>query len=430
MSDSPVSAARVLDRGDVEAREAEALRLVTTYTTGWESAALEAAANGTISTRPSAGAVVVVTGASGSLGSHIVQTLAERPDVATVVCINRALSDVPAEKRQAEALSSRGIDLSPAAREKLRVYGTDTSKPQLGLSDQEYTWLTHHGTHIIHNAWPMSATRPLKAFEPQVKVMRNLLDLACDMAVATKPRRIGFQFISSIGVTGFASESHVLEEAMPMAAVMPSGYNEGKWACERMLTDTLRQYPRLFQAMVARPGQISGSTTSGFWNPVEHFPFVVKSAQAVKALPDLRGVLHWLPVDKSARVMVDLLKIDSCDDATEAYAVYHVDNPVGQPWKEMLTVLAAALDIPPNGIVPFKEWINRVRQSPLPPAENPAALALDFLEGHFERMACGGIVLDTERSSEHSKTMAKEGPVSAEVVRSYVSSWKAMGFLN
>ncbi|KAF4965340.1 hypothetical protein FSARC_6855 [Fusarium sarcochroum] len=430
VSDSPVPAAKVINRGDVAAREAEALRLVATYTTGWESAALEAASNGTISTHSSSGAVVVVTGASGSLGSHIVGTLTERSDVATVVCVNRAMSDMPDDKRQAEALSSRGIDLSPAAREKLRVYGTDTSKPHLGLSDQDYTWLAQNGTHIIHNAWPMSATRPLKAFEPQIKVMRNLLDLAHDMAIGTEPRRIGFQYISSIGVTGFSTESHVLEEAMPMAAVMPSGYNEGKWVCERMLTDTLRRHPRLFRAMVARPGQISGSTASGFWNPVEHFAFVVKSAQALKAFPDLRGVLHWLPVDKSASVMVDLLNIDNRNDATEAYPVYHVDNPVGQPWKDMSTILAAALDIPPHGIIPFEEWIKRVRQWSLSPAENPAALALGFLEGHFERMACGGVVLDTQRSSEHSETIAREGPVSAEVVRSYVSSWKAMGFLD
>ncbi|KAL0930003.1 beta-ketoacyl synthase domain-containing protein [Colletotrichum truncatum] len=430
MTDSPLPATKVHDVGEVAAREAEALRLVAAYTTGWGSAELEAAANRIITTRTNSGSVIVVTGASGSLGSHIVQVLAERPDVATVVCINRVTSDMPADKRQAEAFSSRGINLSPAAREKLRVYGTDTSKPHLGLSDQEYAWLVQYGTHIIHNAWPMSATRPLKAFEPQLKVMRNLLDLAHGMATGNQPRRIGFQFISSIGVTGFSTDSNVLEQPMPMTAVMPSGYNEAKWVCERMLTETLRRHPRLFRAMVARPGQISGSTTTGFWNPVEHFAFVAKSAQAVKAFPDLQGVLHWLPVDKSANVMVDLLNIEGRDDATEAYPVYHVDNPVGQPWKELSPVLAAALDIPPLNIVPFQEWIKRVRQSSLTPADNPAALILGFLEGHFERMACGGIVLDTQRSREHSKTMATEGPVSAEVVRSYVSSWKSMSFLS
>jgi acyl transferase domain-containing protein/thioester reductase-like protein/acyl carrier protein len=432
-TNSSPAAAKAVNRGDVAAREAEAERLVAAYTAGWETPALEkVVATNFTSTRSSSGAVVVVTGASGSLGAHLVQTLAERADVAAVVCMNRPVTNVSADKRQAEALSSRGIELSSAARAKLRVYNTDTSKPQLGLQAQEYAWLVQHGTHLIHNAWPMSGTRPLRAYEPQIKVMRNLLDLARDMAITAAPRKVGFQFISSIGVVGFSADSHVLEQPVPMAAVMPSGYNEGKWVCERMLIQTLRRHPQLFRASVARPGQISGSTVSGFWNPVEHFAFVIKSAQALKAWPDLQGVLHWLPVDRSASVMVDLLKIDGHDDATvetDAYPVYHVDNPVGQPWKEMSVTLAAALGIPPSGIIPFEDWVKLVRNSTLSDAENPATRVIGFLESHFERMACGGIVLDTQRSSEHSKTMAAEGPVSAEVVRSYVSTWKMKGFL-
>ncbi|KAI1781278.1 putative polyketide synthase [Hypoxylon cercidicola] len=430
ITDAAAAAAKVLNRGDVAAREAEAVRLVAAYTAGWESALLEAVKDRSPTTRSDKGAVVVVTGASGSLGSHLVHTLAERPDVAAVVCINRPVSNVPADKRQADVMSSRGIDLSSAARAKLRVYGTDTSKPQLGLPAEEYAWVARHGTHIIHNAWPMSGTRPLKVYEPQIRVMRNLLDLARDMATTTAPRRIGFQHVSSIGVVGFSDGPLVLEQPVPMAAVIPSGYNEGKWVCERMLTETLRRHPRLFHASVARPGQISGSTGSGAWNPVEHFPFLVKSAQALQAWPDLRGVLHWLPVDRSARVMADLLKLDDRDGAAEACAVYHVDNPVGQPWRAMSTVLAAALDIPPHGIVPFEEWVGRVRRSPLPEKENPAARVVGFLEAHFERMACGGIVLDTRRAGEHSETMARQGPVSDEVARSYVSAWKTSGFLD
>ncbi|RYC55000.1 hypothetical protein CHU98_g11209, partial [Xylaria longipes] len=423
-TDASAAEAKVLNRGDVAAREADAERLVAAYTTGWESALLEAATDRITTTRTGRGAAVVVTGASGSLGTHLVQTLAARSDVATVVCINRPVSNVPADKRQADAMLSRGIKLSAAASAKLRVYDTDTFKPQLGLPAEEYAWVARHGTHIIHNAWPMSGTRPLKAYEPQIRVMRNLLDLARDMATTTAPRKIGFQLVSSIGVVGFSDGPHVLEQPVPMAAVMPSGYNEGKWVCERMLTETLRRHPRLFRASVARPGQISGSTASGVWNPVEHFPFLVKSAQALKVWPDLQGVLHWLPVDRSAGVMVDLLKIDDRDGMAEACPVYHIDNPVGQPWKDMSTVLAAALGIPPHSIIPFQDWIKRVRQSPLSEKENPAARVIGFLEGHFERMACGGIILDTQRASEHSETMAMQGPVSDEVVRSYVSAWK------
>ncbi|RMZ82270.1 hypothetical protein DV738_g1891, partial [Chaetothyriales sp. CBS 135597] len=383
------------DRGNVAAREAEAESLVAKYTHGWATSELDI-------------------------------QFAERPDVATVVCINRVSSE-PVTKRQAEAFSSRGIQLSASASAKLRVLETDTSKPWLGLPPAEYTWLVQHGTHIVHNAWPMSGTRPIKAFEPQLQALRNLLDLARDMATTRKDAdasnkvRIGFQFVSSIGVVGFAGQPRVLEQRVPISAVLPGGYTEAKWAGERMLEETLHKYPHLFRPMVVRPGQISGSTSSGVWNPVEHFAGLVKSAQSLRAWPDFDGVLQWLPVDVCARAMTELLL---------QIGVYHLDNPVGQPWKDMSPVLAAALDIPPHAIIPLKQWILRVRRSPLPETENPAVRLADFLHDHFERMSCGGLILDTTHAQQHSETMARQGPVSAEIAQRYVAAWKKMGFLN
>ncbi|KAL6801245.1 hypothetical protein GGI42DRAFT_41393 [Trichoderma sp. SZMC 28013] len=426
-SAASVEETKVVDRGDVTAREAEAERLVASYTVGWATSALDSAVID--ASTASSPAVVIVTGATGSLGAHLVQSLAERQDIATVVCVNRQ-SSVPVDRRQAEAFSSRGIALSPSAQKKLRVYETDTSKPQLGLPTQEYAWLVANATHIIHNAWPMSGTRPLKAFEPQLQTMRNLLDLAREMALGNPKTRVGFQFVSSIGVVGYADTSagpQIPEDRVPIASVMPSGYTEGKWVCERMIDETLHRYPRLFRATITRPGQISGSSRSGFWNPVEHFAFLVKSAQALRVWPDLRGRLQWLPVDRSAGVMVDLLQLENGDAA--AYPVYHIDNPVGQLWEDMSPVLMTALDIPPQNVIPFADWIMRVRRSPLSGDENPAARIIDFLDGHFERMSCGGIILDTQKAKEHSTTMAVQGLVSDDIARAYVASWKAMGFL-
>ena len=422
---------KILDRGDMVAREAEAERLVAKYTEGWATQELDTCpVPGTRANPEYADAVVLVTGATGSLGSHLVQQFAENRQVSTVVCLNRPTSQ-PVDQRQADAFSSRGIQLSPEATKKLRVLATNSSQPQLGLPSEEYEWLVQHGTHIVHNAWPMSGTRSLSAFEPQLQAFRNLLDLAQAMAThdAGNKNRIGFQFVSSIGVVGFAGVPSVPEQRVPMSAVLPGGYTEGKWACERMLDETLHRYPKLFRPMVVRPGQIAGSTTSGVWNPVEHFAFLVKSAQALRAWPDLDGVLQWLPVDRGARVMAELLRIGDVD--VEAHAIYHIDNPVGQPWKSMSPVLAAALDIPPQAIISFEDWIQRVRRSPLlVESENPAARLVDFLEEHFRRMSCGGLVLDTQHAQEHSHTMAHEGPVSAEVARRYVAAWKDMGFLN
>ncbi len=79
------------DEGHAAGREAEAERFAAKHTAGWvvnENASNDRSSNG-ITTYQASGAVVVVKGATGSLGSHLVQVLAEQPEVATVVCVNR-----------------------------------------------------------------------------------------------------------------------------------------------------------------------------------------------------------------------------------------------------------------------------------------------------------------------------------------------------
>lgn len=424
-----------LDQGDVAARTAEAERLLAKYTSGWATQKLQALStrrqNTTGSTSPNIGAVVLVTGATGSLGSHIVQKLAENGTVAQVICVNRRSNSVPVNTRQQEAFATRGITLTPGARAKLRVLDADTSKPQLGLPLHEWASLVQTVTHVVHSAWPMSGTRPVAAFEPQLQAMRHLLDLARDAATARGGRgpAVAFQLVSSIGVVGHSGEGRVGEGRLPLAAALPSGYGEAKWVCERMLDATLHAFPGLFRAMAVRPGQIAGSSASGAWNPAEHFAFLVKSAQALRAWPDLDGVLQWVPVDHCAGVAAELVLYRG----GPSHPVYHIDNPVGQPWKLMTPVLVRALGIPAGAVVPFQSWIKRVRTSPLvPETENPAARPgmADFLSENFERMSCGGLILDTERAKEHSVTMAREGPVSPALATKFVDAWRRTGFLN
>ncbi|KAI1380101.1 hypothetical protein F4677DRAFT_452639 [Hypoxylon crocopeplum] len=380
------------------------------------------------------GAVVVITGATGSLGSHLVARFAEDPTVNTVVCLNRRTnSDASASQRQQAALLSRGITLSPDASSKLHVFATDTSQPHLGLPPTDYAWLVSHGTHILHNAWPMSASRPLRAFEPQFQSLRRLLDLAADISIRTahrlEPRRVCFQLISSIGVVGLhptLGSPMIPEERVHMSSVLPVGYCEAKWVCERLLDETLHRHPDQFRAMVVRPGQISGSSANGMWNTAEHFAFLVRSAQSLRAFPAFNGSLQWVPVDGVAEAVADLALNGEADGP-----VYHVDNPVGQPWEDMVPVLAEELGIPKGNIVPFAEWIRKVRRSPLAAeTENPALRLVEFLDRHFERMSCGGIILDTAKAVEHSPTLAAQGPVPTEVARRYIRAWKAEGFLS
>jgi hypothetical protein len=94
----------------------------------------------------------------------------------------------------------------------------------------------------------------------------------------------------------------------------------------------------------------------------------------------------------------------------------------------MCSILTQELGIPSDNIVPFDQWLNRMHQwSDL--TENPALRIEAFLDDHFIRMACGGLILDTKRAREHSTHLQKMRAISTDSVRKYVQQWREMGFL-
>ena len=123
---------------------------------------------------------------------------------------------------------------------------------------------------------------------------------------------------------------------------------------------------------------------------------LIKSSQALNALPDVDGALNWTPVNDIADTLSDLVLSDR-----NPHPFYHIDNPVGQQWRDVNAILSDALRIP--NLVPFKDWLQLVRKAPQ--QDNPAALLVDFLESTYLRMACGGLVLDVKNTLEHSKSL-------------------------
>ncbi|KUI60245.1 Conidial yellow pigment biosynthesis polyketide synthase [Cytospora mali] len=369
---------------------------------------------------------VLITGATGSLGSHLLQYFAELSSVKTVICLNRK-SSTEAITRQRQALKSRGIELNPEALSKLQVLQTDTSKPKLGLLTKEYDDLVSSVTHIVHNAWPMSITRAVDGFELQFKAMRNLLELARDayMCQNLSTRPIAFQFISSIATVGLhplrSGEALVPEESMEVESVLPNGYGDAKLVCERMLQETLQRSPQAFHPMAVRIGQIAGSRTSGYWNPVEHLACILKSSHTIRLLPDLKGTLSWCPVNDVACTLGELILSPGTKQP-----IYHIENPVRQSWPAMIRMLCEILDIPSQNVVPFDDWVSKVRSSPgSTDKENPAARLVEFLSVHFVRMSCGDLILDTTKSKTDSLALRSTGPVNMELL----AYWKETGFI-
>jgi nucleoside-diphosphate-sugar epimerase len=378
------------------------------------------------------GQCILITGGTGSLGAHVVADLIARSDVKLVFCLNRVSRGSDPEQRQLQSLADKELLLAPEHAAKLRIIEAHTFKPRLGLSDDQYHDLARKVTVIIHNAWPMSGVRPIKGFEGQFSIMRNLIDLAHDAACSSG--LIMFQFVSSIAVVGhyplWSGNANVPEERVGIESVLPNGYGDAKYVCERMLDDTLHIYPSHFRTMSVRLGQVAGSSKTGYWNAMEHLSFLIKSSQTLRALPNFSGALSWTPVDCVATTLAELALGDSSRDS-KTYPIYHIDNPVRQPWEAMLPVLARALDIPSSNMLPFTEWVRRVRHfSGSVEKDNPAFKLIDFLDGNFVRMSCGGLLLDTKHSREHSPALAAQGPVSVKVAEGYIRYWDRAGFLS
>ncbi|KAK7731068.1 Type I Iterative PKS [Cytospora paraplurivora] len=374
---------------------------------------------------------VLVTGATGSLGSHLVQYFAGLPTVKTVICFNRK-SSTEAMARQDQALKAKGIELDSEALSKIKVYQTDTSKPKLGLSTEEYDYLVSSVTHIVHNAWPMSITRAVDGFELQFKAMKNLLELARNayMSQISASWPIAFQFISSIATVGLhplrSGKALVPEEKMEVESVLPNGYGDAKLVCERMLQETLQQFPQAFRPMSVRIGQIAGSRSSGYWNPVEHLASILKSSHTLNSLPGLKGTLSWCPVNDVAATLGELILSPGTKQP-----IYHIENPVRQSWPDMIGMLCEVLGIPPQNVVSFEDWVSTVRSLPGSAGEdNPAARLVDFLSEHFVRMSCGGLILDTTKSRAESLALRSTDPVDFKLLGKYVAHWKKTGFLH
>jgi thioester reductase-like protein len=375
---------------------------------------------------------VLITGATGSLGAHLVERFANLESVATVICFNRP-SNMDPLARQHQALSERGIQLDEKASSKLHVISSDTSKPLLGLEETAYEKLVQEVTHIIHNAWPMSITRSISDFEKQFMAMRNLIDLARDASYKLpSSSKVGFQFISSIATVGLypvvTGKTIVDEEPTSVQYALPSGYSDAKLVCEKLLSKTLlaNGHRDRTDAMVVRVGQVAGSRTSGYWNPAEHLSLLVKSSKTLNAIPNLPGELSWLPVNDVAATLADLVLTPS--PSQHESGVYHVENPTRQPWAEVVSLLAKELQI--DQVIPYEEWLERVKEIPKEGTkENPAIKVITFLEKEFVRMACGGIVLGTEKARERSETLRTAGAIERDTIARFVRRWRESGFL-
>ncbi|KAL1899932.1 putative NRPS-like protein biosynthetic cluster [Sporothrix stenoceras] len=377
---------------------------------------------------------VLLTGATGSLGAHILGQLLQQDaqQVARIYCLVRASSPAVAEERVNSTLVSKGLAPLPKD-DRVICLPADLSQSSLGLDAAILADLRKSLTTVVHAAWAVNFNLGVRSFESHhIRGTRNLLDVALTPESGRPAARLFF--CSSISAAAGTPIPATIAEGYihNLAHAQSMGYARSKVVTEHIIRAAAEQTG--MTAQVLRLGQIIGDAQHGIWNTTEAIPLIFQSALTTGTLPALDETPSWMPVDAMARSVLELsgLTGDEVADAAVVAAasdittVYQVQNRQVFRWTEDLlpALRAAGLEFE---VVPQREWVARLRASDPDPRKNPTIKLIDFYAEKYDndRPGRAGLVFDTHKTETVSAAMCSGFDViGSGLVEKMVNWWK------
>ncbi|HBL26797.1 MAG TPA: hypothetical protein DD490_08190 [Acidobacteria bacterium] len=245
---------------------------------------------------------VLLTGATGFLGAHLLDELLHRT-AARVHCVVRAADAAQALRRLREALQVRKL-WRDGLEDRIVAHAGDVGEPRFGLSEATFQDLAERVDAIYHCAAWVNFTYPYKVLKPS-----NVLSTLDALRLATLVRAKPLHFISSIASVpeveyGFRPDPTVFEDdRVTSFSGVFGGYGETKWVSER-LCEQARE--RGVPVNIYRPGVLSGDSRTGIGNTRDMVWNIIKGNQQLGIAPDGGSVLEVTPVDYVAAAVVHI----------------------------------------------------------------------------------------------------------------------------
>ena len=402
---------------------------------------------------------ILLTGASGTLGTALLSTLISFPSVHRIYALIRTPS--PFQKLHSSLLD-RSLDphILTSISSKIVVLGNYSMQdPLLGLDIDTYQLLSHTVTLVIHNAWKMDFNLPLAAFDDCLRSCMSLLRF-CHAGRASKV----FAFTSSVatclgsGSGNFETGGVVREDAVGDDASVSAGtgYALSKYVVERLTQTASRELG--MHVRILRIGQLCGDTATGIWSEREMWPMLIRTSADSRmgpALPRLQRMVDWMPVDIAATAIAEIL-LSHHTDATleEVYEVHNIVNPHPIPWSSLITMLQSSRPALSSAgaqiaVIPLADWVARLAALAdvgVSPTEIPALKLLGAFEMMVDEEVAGereseeegsgsGIgnggkkVFETTKSQGLSNALRECGSFCQEWLDGNVRVWRESGFL-
>ncbi|QKD55241.2 male sterility protein-domain-containing protein [Fusarium oxysporum Fo47] len=364
--------------------------------------------------------IQVLTGATGSLGAHLLAKLALSSSVQTVYCLVRASSNANAQERVEKSLEERNLrsNFPEELPRKITCLAADLSDQYLGLGKDTFRSIARDVDIVYHCGWTVNFNQRLSTFEKScVAGVRHLLDLCLAGSGLAAARFIMF---SSIGTIMSTSED-TIPERLPrsLAEANRTGYSRSKCVAEQICAKAAAEAG--LQVAIVRIGQIVGDTINGIWNTSEAVPLMIRSAQTIGALPTLQERVRWLPVDDVAQIVIEIGSSDAI--VANETSVFNIVNPHTLRWtKDLLPLLAQ------NGLafqaVPPSDWLKRLEGSDTDPKANPPRKLLEYFRRQCQHQDSEEREWETSRADKWSPTFHKSSAPSPQLISVIVGYFK------
>jgi thioester reductase-like protein len=254
------------------------------------------------------GGQVLLTGATGFLGSFLLESLLRLTDY-RVVAIVRAEDDEHASARVFSSLQRTGL-LDVRARRALetrvRTVAGDLSRPRFGVTDPEWTRLTRELAGIYHCAAEVDYVKPYQSLrDANVSSTLDVLRLASE----GEPKAL--HYASTTFMFGFVARDVCREtDANDEMAGLNFGYSQTKWVAERLVLDAIA---RGLNGRVYRPSLVSASRNGRY----------VRRDLMARILSFM--IQHRLSIDSANQI--SLLPVDVCANNLVAISLLEESMP-------------------------------------------------------------------------------------------------------
>ncbi|GAB7349481.1 hypothetical protein MBLNU459_g0193t1 [Dothideomycetes sp. NU459] len=303
--------------------------------------------------------VIVLTGATGALGAHILALYRDIDTVSKVYCLVRGADIQASKERVNKSLIQRGLPGLTDDGNKVEILLASLGEKHLGLSQQDYDRISQEVNIVMHVAWSVNFRMRLRSFvQENISSVTNLINLALSSS-RLEPAK--FAYCSSVASVQACSKTPIAEEIIDdPAASAVLGYSRSKWVAEQICSKAGSRTPLGGRVAVFRVGQLSGDSQRGIWNANEAWPMMLSSVKLTRTLPALKTeALDWLPVDIAALALVQ--GIDGVGGSGETVDVLHVLNENRVPkWAELMEWLRRRVAFEEASP---REWVSRMEDA-------------------------------------------------------------------